>query len=151
MTEFNNIELRSEKARTIIGSIPPKIVQYGITIMTVILLGLFICAYYIPYPENLKISVVIISSNDTEILIPYKYIDSIHKGSRIGLNSEGNQDGSWYSIITHKSEAVVNKSSKSYFKVYVQNINRKSNFTSNMKVTANILVLNKSIWQHIME
>lgn len=36
----NKIELRSEKIRHIIGEIPSRIVRYGITIITIVILGL---------------------------------------------------------------------------------------------------------------
>lgn len=36
----DKIELRSEKVRHIIGEIPSKIVRYGITIITIVILGL---------------------------------------------------------------------------------------------------------------
>ena len=44
----NKIELRSEKVRHIIGEIPPRIVRYGITFITFVILGLLIGAYFIP-------------------------------------------------------------------------------------------------------
>ena len=42
----NKIELRSEKVRHIIGEIPSRIVRYGITIITIVILGLLIGAYF---------------------------------------------------------------------------------------------------------
>lgn len=41
----NELELRSEKARKIIGYMPPVLVRSGITIITVILFILFLAAY----------------------------------------------------------------------------------------------------------
>lgn len=38
MADFNNIELRSEKVRNIIGKVPPEIIRTGIGDITVILL-----------------------------------------------------------------------------------------------------------------
>ena len=43
----NKIELRSEKVRHIIGEIPSRIVRYGITIITIVILGLLTGAYFI--------------------------------------------------------------------------------------------------------
>ena len=47
----DKIELRSEKIRHIIGEIPSRIVRYGITIITIVLLVLLVGAYFIPYPK----------------------------------------------------------------------------------------------------
>ena len=49
----DKIELRSEKIRHIIGEIPSRIVRYGITIITIVLLVLLVGAYFIPYPETI--------------------------------------------------------------------------------------------------
>lgn len=54
MADFNNIELRSEKVRNIIGKVPPEIIRTGIGDITVILLILILAAFFIPYPENIK-------------------------------------------------------------------------------------------------
>ena len=50
----SKIELRSEKVRHIIGEIPSRIVRYGITIITFVILGLLVDAYFIPYPETIS-------------------------------------------------------------------------------------------------
>lgn len=42
MSELEKIELRSEKVRNIIGKLPNKIIRYGMTIMSIILIGLFL-------------------------------------------------------------------------------------------------------------
>ena len=49
----DKIELRSEKVRHIIGEIPSKIVRYGITIITIVILGLLggHTLYLIPKPS----------------------------------------------------------------------------------------------------
>ena len=52
----NKIELRSEKVRHIIGEIPSRIVRYGITIITFVILGLLIGAYFTPIRDKIAIS-----------------------------------------------------------------------------------------------
>lgn len=55
----NKIELRSEKVRHIIGEIPSRIVRYGITIITIVILGLLIGTYFIPFnPTKRKVGVM---------------------------------------------------------------------------------------------
>lgn len=48
----DKIELRSEKVRHIIGEIPSKIVRYGITIITIVILGLLAGAYFTPVRDK---------------------------------------------------------------------------------------------------
>jgi hypothetical protein len=51
---MDNIELRSEKARNIIGKIPPVIVRSGISIVTAVFLILLTCSYFFPYTETIS-------------------------------------------------------------------------------------------------
>ena len=46
-----NFELRSEKVRSIVGQIPSSLVRYGITIIGIVLLFLFVIAYFLPYKQ----------------------------------------------------------------------------------------------------
>ena len=46
-----NFELRSEKVRSIVGQIPSSLVRYGITIIGIVLLSLFVIAYFLPYKQ----------------------------------------------------------------------------------------------------
>ena len=46
-----NFELRSEKVLSIVGQIPSSLVRYGITIIGIVLLFLFVIAYFLPYKQ----------------------------------------------------------------------------------------------------
>ncbi len=56
---MDNIELRSEKARNIIGKIPPVIVRSGISIVAAVFFVLLVCSYYFPYTETISTTVSI--------------------------------------------------------------------------------------------
>ena len=47
-----NIELRSEKVRKLLGDIPPSLVRWGAVIITVIFLALLATVCLIPYPYS---------------------------------------------------------------------------------------------------
>lgn len=47
---YDQIELRSEKVRKIIGVIPPALVRWGIVIITIIFVTLVLVVSLIPYP-----------------------------------------------------------------------------------------------------
>lgn len=46
----DKIELRSEKVRNIIGSVPPTLVRWGIVVIALILIMLILAISLIPYP-----------------------------------------------------------------------------------------------------
>ena len=48
----DNIELRSEKVRKLIGEIPPSLVQWGTLIIVIIFLGLLAAVCFLPYPYS---------------------------------------------------------------------------------------------------
>lgn len=52
MANNENIELRSEKVRNIIGSIPPKLVRYGTFYIIILLSALILAAIYIELPDK---------------------------------------------------------------------------------------------------
>lgn len=54
MPAHNDIELRSEKVRHIIGNIPPLLIRSGITFIATIVCALLLAAWFIPYPQTLQ-------------------------------------------------------------------------------------------------
>ena len=46
-----NVELRSEKVRSIVGQIPSALLRYGITAIGGVMLCLFCVAYFLPYKQ----------------------------------------------------------------------------------------------------
>lgn len=48
----DNIELRSEKVRKLIGEIPPSLVRWGTVVITIIFLALLIVVCLLPYPYS---------------------------------------------------------------------------------------------------
>lgn len=48
----NEIELRSEKVRNLIGEIPPALVRWGTVIIVAIFLALLLVVCFMPYPYS---------------------------------------------------------------------------------------------------
>lgn len=46
-----SFELRSEKVRSIVGQVPSSLTYYGITAIGIVLLCLFVMAYFLPYKK----------------------------------------------------------------------------------------------------
>lgn len=49
--EERSFELRSEKVRSIVGQIPSSLIRYGITAIGLVLVCLFVVAYFLPYKQ----------------------------------------------------------------------------------------------------
>lgn len=59
----SKIELRSEEVQEIMGQIPSWILRWGITVIGMVLFGLFLGSYFFKYPDILIAPVVITSSS----------------------------------------------------------------------------------------
>jgi hypothetical protein len=51
MEESKNLELRSEPVTEILGSPPKSIIRWGITVMFLIIIMLFVGSWFFKYPE----------------------------------------------------------------------------------------------------
>jgi len=66
----NNIELRSEKVRNIIGKMPPALIRYGISSFFIIITLLIIGSSYFEYtPSRIIDAKIDVSSSDTSIIL----------------------------------------------------------------------------------
>jgi hypothetical protein len=150
----SKIELRSEKVRHIIGEIPSGIVRYGITIITVVILGLLIGAYFIPYPETIRAEVRMTNAHQGTIAVPYKYVNTIAKGMTVNIELEG-YDAETYGvangIIAAISHTLQQTTAGSVFTVQVRVTDCKYKLFSGMTGTSSILVSNESILQKITQ
>ena len=48
----DNMELRSEKVRKLLGEIPPALVDWGVAILLLIVIVLLIVVCFVPYPHS---------------------------------------------------------------------------------------------------
>ena len=116
MNEENNIELKSEKVRNIIGQIPPGIIRFGISVLTIIFIGLFVGAYFFEYPQKISVEtnwqtipVSQIYKSGSESNYQYLKNDSIYveKGEALAiLLSSGDTLFSETSGIFYKSSSI---------------------------------------------
>ena len=150
----NKIELRSEKVRHIIGEIPSRIVRYGITIITIVILGLLIGTYFIPYPETISAKVQMTDAHQGAITIPYKYVNTIARGMTANIEFEG-YDAETYGVangvITATSHTPRQTAEGSVFTVQVRITDCKYKLVSGMTGTVSILVSNESVLQRIVQ
>ena len=148
------IELRSEKVRHIIGEIPSRIVRYGITIITFVILGLLIGAYFIPYPETISARIEMTDRRQGTVDIPYKYVNTVKKGKNVSIELEGYDTemyGAANGTITATMHTPRQTAAGSMFTAQVKITDCKYKMISGMTGTASILVSNESVLQRIVK
>lgn len=94
MEKQDNIELRSEKVRHIIGRIPPVLIRSGIGIISSSIFLLILAACCISYPETVSVPVKIVNTAQTNIvlaraMIPFAHITEIKPGMKVEVQLEG--------------------------------------------------------------
>ena len=149
----DKIELRSEKIRHIIGEIPSRIVRYGITIITIVLLVLLVGAYFIPYPETISTRIEIADRRQGTVAIPYQYVNTVKKGKNVSIELEGYDTemyGAANGTITATMHTPRQTAEGNVFTAQVRITDCKYNLISGMTGTASILVSNESILQRIV-
>lgn len=72
--DLDNIELRSEKVRNVIGKVPPRLVSLGTVIISVIVLVLAVAFYKIPYPISIEANGEVVNHRTVQVFVPYKYL-----------------------------------------------------------------------------
>lgn len=148
----SKIELRSEKVRHIIGEIPSRIVRYGITIITIVMLGLLIGAYFIPYPETISAKVQMTNARQGTIAVPYKYVNTLARGMTVNIEVEG-YDAETYGaangMITATSHTPRQTAEGSVFMAQVRITDCRYKMIKGMMGTASILVSNENVLQRI--
>lgn len=96
MEEQDNIRLRSEAVRKVIGTVPPLPVRMGTGFLCLIFAALLAAAALIPYPETVTTQAVMHRSGDNPgsgwtaaAEIPYSLISRIRPGMSATLELEG--------------------------------------------------------------
>jgi hypothetical protein len=87
--ESENIELRSEKVRNIIGQIPPRIIRIGITTIFLVIITLLIGSYYFEYTPTVNATVHIKIEKDSIfgfVQIPANKINKVKLGDKVRIN-----------------------------------------------------------------
>lgn len=158
MKKYENIELRSEKTRSIIGKIPSSLIRSGITIIALILLSLTMALYYIPYPENIQIKTRIISTktgNKAISYIPYEYITKIKKRMPVQIELEGypsHMFGTLEGYISNINTEALKNEGHNLFKITIDIKNKNQiKIKNGLTGLGYILVSNDSILIYIFE
>ena len=124
--ESDNIELRSEKVRNVIGKVPPRLVSLGTVIITIIVLALAVAFYKTPYPISIEANGEVINQRTIQVFVPYKYLYLFNEQRTAHVSFEGYDNISYQFDVTSHSTKLVHKEDGNYF-VAIATINTQGN------------------------
>mgnify|MGYP006057966163 FL=1 len=90
--ETDNIELRSEKVRHIIGQVPPALVRMGSVVITLVVIALGIASYTIHYPITVEAQGKVMRNGSVELFVPYKYLYLFDEPRTARISVEGQDE-----------------------------------------------------------
>ncbi len=151
--ESDNIELRSEKVRNVIGKVPPRLVSLGTVIITIIVLALAVAFYKTPYPISIEANGEVINQRTIQVFVPYKYLYLFNEQRTAHVSFEGYDNISYQFDVTSHSTKLVHKEDGNYF-VAIATINTQGNSRTSvlqkyMKADIRIIISNKTLWQQV--
>lgn len=150
--ESDNIELRSEKVRNVIGKVPPRLVSLGTIVITIIVLALAVAFYKIPYPISIEADGEVISQRTVQVFVPYKYLYLFYEPRTANVSFEDNDNASYdCDIISHNAK-LIHREDGNYFmaEATVSTPGNKSLvLQKHMKADVRIIVSNKTLWQQV--
>lgn len=149
----DNIELRSEKVRNIIGKVPPRLVRIGTVVITIIILALVVAFYKIPYPISIEATGEVVSHRMVQVFVPYKYLSLFDESRTVYVSLEGNDNTSYNCVIISHNTKLIHREDGNFFIAIATMCTQEKGATSiqqrYMKVDARIIVSNKTLWQQI--
>ena len=150
--EFNNIELRSEKVRNVIGKVPPRLVSLGTIIITIIVIALGVAFYKIPYPISIEANGEVVNQRTMQVFVPYKYLYLFDEPRTAHVSFEGNDDASYNcNIISHNTN-LIHREDGNYFMAIATVCTQGQNtpvLQKYMKADVRIIVSDKTLWQQV--
>ncbi len=159
MENEDNVELRSEKVRKVIGRIPPLLIRTGTAVITMLVIGMIWGAIRIHFPMTIngQGSVNNYKWMDksfyyANINIPYKYLYMFYGQKRIyRVTFEGLPDNVYYtSKDTPKVDANVKEhDGEKFFTIFIKIDNswaRQNRLKMNQGAKAITVVSDKTIW-----
>lgn len=148
----DNIELRSERVRNVIGKVPPRLVSLGTVLITVIVLALALAFYKIPYPISIEATGEVINQRTVQVFVPYKYLYLFDEPRTAHVSFEGNDDASYScNVISHNAK-LIHREEGNYF-MAIATVSTQGRNTpvlqKYMKADVRVIISNQTLWQQV--
>ena len=149
--DIDNIELRSEKVRHIIGQVPPALVRTGTMVITLVIIALAIAFYTIRYPITIEAQGNVTSNDSVELLIPYKYLYLFDEPRTARITLEGQDEDAAPIVcpITSHNDKLLVVDRNHYFTAKTRIRSNGSNAQPGLNVSARIVISDKTLWQQV--
>ena len=149
--ESDNIELRSEKVRNVIGKVPPRLVSLGTIIITIIVLALAVAFYKIPYPISIEANGEVINQRIVQVFVPYKYLYLFDEPRTAHVSFEGNDNASYNcNIISHNAKLIYREGGNYFMAIGVVIAYGKTIPVQRyQKANIRIVISDKTLWQYV--
>lgn len=154
---MEEIELRSEHVRKIIGQIPPVLVRSGISIIGIIVALLLAVAAFIPYPETIESDITLSGIYRGQAFaigqLPYAYISQVKKNMKVEIELEGyTTEECRYPTgrIETILPKVISNNGQNYFRITLT-MKEMPFMQKGMKGEASIILSNKTLLRRILE
>ena len=151
--ESDNIELRSEKVRNVIGKAHPRLVSLGTVVSTIIVLALAVAFYKIPYPISIDANGEVINQRTVLVFVPYKYLYLLDEPRTAHVSFEVNDTVSYNcNIISHNAKLIHSEDGNYFMAIAtVSTQGQKSPVLQQyMKADVRISVSKDTIWQQVV-
>ena len=151
--DIDNIELRSEKVRHIIGQVPPVLVRTGTMVITLVVITLALAFYTIRYPITIEAQGKVTCNDSVEVLVPYKYLYLFDEPRTARITLEGQDEDAAPIVcpITSHNENLLIVDGNHYFTAKTHIRSNGSNSQPGLNVSVRIVVSDKTLWQQIFK
>lgn len=149
--DIDNIELRSEKVRHVIGKVPPRLVRTGTAIITLVVIALGIAFYTIRYPITIEAQGEVVGKDSFKIYVPYKYLYLFNEPRQVRVTYEGQDDNARPSVypITSHNDKLIMVDGSNYFLATSHIGSDSTRVQVGQKAEARIIVSDKTLWQQV--
>ena len=149
--DIDNIELRSEKVRHIIGKVPPVLVRTGTFIITIIVIALAVAFYTIRYPITIEVEGRVMPHDTLQIAVPYKYLYLFTEKRQVFVNYEGEDRNAQSHVytITSFSRRLLSIGPDNYFIAKASVASDRGHIQIGQKAEGQIIVSDKTLWQQV--
>ena len=150
-SDIDNIELRSEKVRHIIGKVPPLLVRTGTVVVTLIVIALAIAFYTIRYPITIEVEGRVMPHDTLQIVVPYKFLYLFTEPRQVSVTYEGENTDSQPHVytITSFSRRLLSIGSANYFIAKASVAADKGHIQIGQKAEGQMIVSDKTLWQQV--
>jgi len=149
--DIDNIELRSEKVRHIIGKVPPVLVRTGTFIITIIVIALAVAFYTIRYPITIEVEGRVMPHDTLQIAVSYKYLYLFTEPRQVIVTYEGEDRNAQSHVytITSFSRRLLSIGPDNYFIAKASVASDRGHIQIGQKAEGQIIVSDKTLWQQV--